>query len=119
MSFHKGQLVRFTTKCKLEWYFGPATAFPLGVILSLTSDGQAEIIPHTAKRVSLQTPKPPFVPLDCIEPIEDDSPAANFIVLPKANVRRMMTRDEAEELVQELTVPAFIAQIVSEHRAVH
>lgn len=119
MSFHKGQRVRFTDKCDPAWYFGPGKAFPTAVVLSLTSDGHAEIFPYTMEGLPADLLKLPFVPLDCIEPIEDDPPAANFIVLPKANVRRLMTRDEAEELVRELTVPAFIAQIVSEHRAVH
>lgn len=119
MSFNKGQLVRFTDKCKPSWWFGPHTPFKTGRIVSINIGGDDVEISPLRDGVEYLMPLYPFVDFDCIEPLEDDPPAANFIVLPAHLVKRQMTRNEAEELVQELTVPAFIVQIVSEHRAVH
>lgn len=101
-NFHVGQVVRF-----VDHRAGRLT------ITFLDDDPTLPILVQQTMDQSM------WVSPDEIEAIPDDPSPANFIVLPKTIARRMMTRDEAEVLVSELTVPAFIAQIVSEHRAVH
>lgn len=114
--FRAGQVVEFTEKCPKQWWFGPHTDFRSATVLAEASANHYEV--HIAHPLGGQAI---VVPAECLRLKNDDATSSNnFIILPRSLLkgRDRLTRDEAEQQLQELSVPAFIAQIVSERSAV-